>query len=83
MKGITARLLATLLLMQTVVVAFANDSTKLPVKQLAPDPDNGGLKLPSGFGAVVVAPEVGRNRHIVVNSNGDIYVKMDRLKGPN
>jgi glucose/arabinose dehydrogenase len=83
MKGITARLLATLLLMQSGALAFAHDSTKLPVKQLAPDPDNGGLKLPAGFGAIIAAPEVGRSRHIVVNSNGDIYVKMDRLRGPN
>lgn len=40
------------------------------------DPDNGGLILPGEFDAVVVAEEVGRARHLVVNNNGDIYVKL-------
>jgi glucose/arabinose dehydrogenase len=37
------------------------------------------LKLPSGFNATVVVPELGRNRHLVVQKNGDIYVKLDKL----
>jgi len=41
------------------------------------DADNGGLKLPSGFCAVVVAKNVGRARHMVVNTNGDLYVALD------
>jgi len=48
------------------------------------DPDNGGLFLPGGFEAVVVADSTGRARHIAVNDNGDIYVKLtynDKLKG--
>ena len=40
------------------------------------DADNGGLFLPDKFEAVVVADSTGRARHIAVNSNGDIYVKM-------
>ena len=40
------------------------------------DPDNGGLVLPDGFEAVVVADSVGRARHLAVNDNGDIYVKL-------
>ena len=40
------------------------------------DPDNGGLMLPGGFEAVVVADSVGAARHIAVNTNGDIYVKL-------
>ncbi len=40
------------------------------------DPDNGGLFLPDGFEAVVVADSVGRARHLAVNDNGDIYVKL-------
>lgn len=54
-------------------------------KELPPgDPDNGGLFLPEGFDALVVADSTGRARHITVNDNGDIYVKLtynDRLKG--
>ena len=37
------------------------------------DPDNGGLVLPDGFCALVVADGLGRPRHIDVAPNGDIY----------
>jgi len=40
------------------------------------DTDNGGLMLPGAFEAVVVADSVGPARHLVVNDNGDIYVKL-------
>ncbi|MDB9712149.1 PQQ-dependent sugar dehydrogenase [Flavobacteriaceae bacterium] len=40
------------------------------------DSDNGGLILPEGFGALVVADSVGPARHLAVNSNGDIYIKL-------
>jgi glucose/arabinose dehydrogenase len=36
--------------------------------------DNGGLTLPSGFCATVFADSLGHPRHIVVNSNGDVYI---------
>ncbi len=55
---------------------------KLP----AADPDNGGLFLPEGFEAVVVADSIGRARHLAINDNGDIYVKLsysDSLQGGN
>ena len=42
----------------------------------AGDPGNGGLFLPADFEAVVVADSVGPARHIAVNDNGDIYVKL-------
>lgn len=39
--------------------------------------DNDGLFLPDGFKAIVVADSLnGGARHIAVNSNGDIYVKV-------
>ena len=41
------------------------------------DPGNGGLVLPAGFEAVVVVDSLkGAARHIDVNTNGDIYVKL-------
>lgn len=44
------------------------------------DPDNGGLFLADGFEAVVVTDSLeGGARHIAVNDNGDVYVKL-RLK---
>ena len=36
--------------------------------------DNGGITLPAGFCATVFADSIGHARHIVVNSNGDVYV---------
>lgn len=44
--------------------------------QLTVDPDNGSLQLADGFAAYVVADELGGARHIAVNDNGDIYIKM-------
>src|SRR5215217_4000609 len=41
---------------------------------------NGGLKLPTGFAASVIARNLGVARHMAVNSKGDIYVKMDNVK---
>lgn len=40
------------------------------------DPDNGGLKLPPGFCALVVANDLGTARHAVVAPNGDLYVAI-------
>ncbi len=48
------------------------------------DPGNGGLFLPGNFEALVVADSTGRARHLAVNENGDIYVKLtfnDALHG--
>lgn len=38
------------------------------------------LVLPEGFRAANVTEKLGSNRHLVVNSNGDIYVKLSKLK---
>ncbi len=40
------------------------------------DSDNGGLKLPPGFCAQVVADGLGEARHAVVAPNGDLYVAL-------
>ena len=50
---------------------------------LTPDTDNGGITLPNGFGAITVAAQTGKARHIAVNSNGDIYVKLSQLSNGN
>lgn len=44
------------------------------------DTDNGGLTLPDGFCAVVVADSLGRGRHLTINDNGDIYVMLRRAE---
>ncbi|QJD98134.1 sorbosone dehydrogenase [Mucilaginibacter robiniae] len=43
------------------------------------DANNAGLKLPAGFGALKVAENVARPRHIAVTPEGDIYVKLNRV----
>ena len=52
------------------------DSAESAGPQLTADPDNGGLDLPAGFGAIVVADSTGRGRHLAVRENGDIYVML-------
>lgn len=46
-----------------------------------PDTGNGGLFLPEGFGALVVVDSIGPSRHLAVNKNGDIYVKLSIITG--
>src|SRR5215475_13398976 len=45
------------------------------------DPDNGGLKLPQGFCALVAADNLGPARHLTVASNGDVYVSLRTGRG--
>jgi len=45
------------------------------------DPDNGGIKLPQGFCASVVADGLGRARHVTVAPNGDVYVSLQGGRG--
>ena len=40
------------------------------------DSDNGGITLPAGFCALVVADGLGAARHAVVAPNGDVYVAL-------
>ena len=56
-----------------------NPEKKIPFfinKNIKADELNGGLYLPGGFEALVVTEGVGPSRHIAVNDNGDIYVKL-------
>ncbi len=52
----------------------ASISAALP----GPDADNGAITLPEGFGAVVVADDLGPLRFLAVRDNGDVYVKTRR-----
>lgn len=62
-----------------VLSTFLSSSVQRSNFQLE-DSDNGGLFLPDGFKAVVVADSIGRARHLAVNKNGDIYVKLTNAK---
>ncbi len=45
------------------------------------DPANGGITLPDGFCAVVVADQVGAPRHLAVAPNGDLFVALAGRRG--
>ena len=56
----------------SAAVAFASASG--PARVAAPcAPDNGGLKLPDGFCASILADDVGNVRHLAVAPTGDLY----------
>ncbi len=73
MKNLTAVILIS-------VIAFSCINSHEHKGKLTPDPDNGGITLPEGFSALVVADEIGKGRHIDVNTNGDIYVSLNNQK---
>ncbi|MEJ7739176.1 MAG: PQQ-dependent sugar dehydrogenase [Chitinophagaceae bacterium] len=59
----------------------AADTTRLNAKTgLMPAETSADISLPAGFKAVSVVDSIGRARHLVVSQNGDIYVKLERLK---
>lgn len=45
------------------------------------DPDNGGIKLPAGFCALVVADNIGPARHLTVAPNGDVFAALQTTGG--
>jgi glucose/arabinose dehydrogenase len=47
------------------------------------DPDNGGLVLPEGFCAIVVASQLGPVRQLAVAPNGDVYAALSGKPGDN
>ena len=66
----------------TTTLAFCEnpEDKTTPTKRPAPDADNGGIQLSKGFGALVVSEETGKARHVAVNANGDVYIKLSTLK---
>jgi glucose/arabinose dehydrogenase len=60
-----------------VALSMLNVETAAP----ACDPDNGGLKLPAGFCAAVVADGNPTARHLAIAGNGDVYVALQGGRG--
>jgi glucose/arabinose dehydrogenase len=69
----------------SLTAAAAAIITAAVVRGVAPapacDPDNGGIKLPDGFCALVVADNVGPARHLTVAPNGDLFVALEDSRG--
>jgi glucose/arabinose dehydrogenase len=58
--------------------AFAGeDTTKLKTNAATADPV---ITLPSSFSAIKVTSGLGRARHIAIAANGDLFVKLEKLK---
>src|SRR5882724_9341510 len=62
-----------------LILSLFVSGTAGTIKHKASPPDS-DITLPAGFKTTAVVEALGNNRHIVVNSNGDIYVKMEKLK---
>ena len=54
-----------------------------PRTELTCDGDNGGLVLPEGFCATLVAGQLGPVRQLVVAPNGDLYAALSGKPGDN
>ena len=63
-----------------LTTACKKDDVDGSPSNLTPDTDDGTLTLANGFGAVTVSSQTGKARHIAVNSNGDVYVRLSELK---
>jgi glucose/arabinose dehydrogenase len=71
---------AVLALCVVSLYACANNATEDSTKKSAQSTDDVTLQLPAGFKAVVFAENLGSARHLAVNANGDVYVKLARPK---
>ncbi len=57
-----------------------NEHNESVPKKDSTSSDDVTLKLPTGFSAVVFAANIDGARHLAVNANGDVYVKLAKLK---
>lgn len=76
MKSVAVKSLLAAGAFMCLQTTFAGDTTRVK----SPKADEVTLKLPEGFTAASVAEKVGKNRHIAVAPNGDLYVKLNNLK---
>src|SRR5690554_3917683 len=54
----------------------SSDSRQGDNRYFTADDDQGGLNLPPGLQAYVIAEDIGKARHVAINDQGDIYVKL-------
>lgn len=64
----------------TLIVASCHNANQETATTATVDSAAAELKLPPGFSATIVADSLGALRHLAVNKNGDIYVKLGSLK---
>jgi hypothetical protein len=69
-------ILGSLRIALATAVAFTTTSCAEQMALPECDADNGGIQLPDGFCAFVVADGLGATRHLDVAPNGDIFVAI-------
>lgn len=58
-------------------IACSSDTTRISKKNLHVDSN---LVMPTGFTATQLVADLGRARHIAIAANGDVFVKLEKLK---
>lgn len=64
-------------LLGIIAISSCNNAGDTPGSTVAGDTS---ITVPAGFTAVVFADSLGKARHIAVNGNGDVFVKLEALK---
>ena len=70
-------------LLGLLLVTSCNSSTQetnTATTKASADSTAAEIKLPPGFTATIVADSLGAVRHLALNKNGDLYVKLGALK---
>ena len=68
------------LLLSIFLLTSYHNSNQETTKSTGKDGPETSLTLPRGFSAAIVADSLGSLRHLAINKNGDIYVKLRALK---
>ena len=68
------------ILLLLVAVFFVSAFIVLDKNNLFKTNETAGLQLPKGFSASIFYDNLGRARHLSVAPNGDVYVKLSKLK---
>lgn len=71
-------LIPSLGFLMMIIVSSCNNTENAPGSGTAAAGDS-SITVPDGFTAVVFADSLGKARHIAVNGNGDVFVKLDGL----
>lgn len=73
------RHLISAMLVYTLMMTACNNDTDKKADATSTPVGDSSIKVPAGFTAQIFADSLGEARHIVFNSNGDIYVKLNKV----
>lgn len=76
MKNLSLLVIASLVLF----VQSCKEKSKEQKEETKTEASSASITLPEGFSSLVVADSLKSARHLVVNSNGDVYVKLEEAK---